>query len=123
MGNQPKTTNFHQRFKGLPPPPPPPEPEPQQDQPQVMFSQDIDKVSLIEKICKYVRIQVVNSVNQNTAAFQRPGESYDKVIQIMSSYFNRKSGSQYVSHFLKYFYKISYAGYKHCNPVQWDLQQ
>lgn len=66
---------------GLPPPPPPPEPEPQQDQPQVMFSQDIDKV--------------VNSVNQNTAAFQRPGESYDKVIQIMSSYFNRKSGSQY----------------------------
>ncbi|EGT43212.1 CBN-NAS-33 protein [Caenorhabditis brenneri] len=64
-----------------PPPPPPPPPEPQQDQPQVMFSQDIDKV--------------VNSVNQNTAAFQRPGESYDKVIQLMSSYFNRKSGSQY----------------------------
>uniref|UniRef100_A0A1I7TJ47 Metalloendopeptidase n=1 Tax=Caenorhabditis tropicalis TaxID=1561998 RepID=A0A1I7TJ47_9PELO len=65
----------------FPPPPPPPPPEPQQDQPQVMFSQDIDKV--------------VNSVNQNTAAFQRQGESYDKVIQIMSSYFNRKSGSQY----------------------------
>uniref|UniRef100_A0A8R1DU50 Zinc metalloproteinase n=1 Tax=Caenorhabditis japonica TaxID=281687 RepID=A0A8R1DU50_CAEJA len=46
-----------------------------------MFSQDIDKV--------------VNSVNLNTAAFQRPGEGYDKVIEIMSSYFNRKSGSQY----------------------------
>ncbi|CAI2357256.1 unnamed protein product [Caenorhabditis sp. 36 PRJEB53466] len=64
-----------------PPPPPPPPAQVQQDVPQVMFTQDIDKV--------------VNSVNMNTAAFQRPGESYDRVIQIMSSYFNRQSGSQY----------------------------
>ncbi|CAI5456290.1 unnamed protein product [Caenorhabditis angaria] len=66
---------------GWPPPPPPPPPPPAPVVEEIQFSADIDKV--------------VNSLNANTAAFQKEGEGYDRVLQIMQAYFNRKSGAQF----------------------------